>query len=304
LTLGKIIEFTSYCGGLPSPEASNNPLGYKFSWSSRGVLLALKNSAKFLQGGEVKEFRGDQLMDSVKEIPIYPAFAFVGYPNRDSTPYTERYSIPECQTLIRGTLRYSVFPGFVKVLSSLGFLNDSENQLVSLNNQIQWKELMQKILETSSSLEEILTQAIKEKCHLSNEKEQEIFRGLKWLGLFSSDFVKCKGNLLDTLCALLEEKMMYLPGERDMVMLQHKFKIQWKDGSIQNQACTGLWFGEPNGPSAMATTVGVPAGIATRLILEGVIKERGVLAPMTPDLVYPIITELESLGIKMTDEIL
>ena len=98
--------------------------------------------------------------------------------------------------------------------------------------------------------------------------------------------------------------MMYGPGERDMVMLQHKFKIQLKDGSIQNQSCTGLWFGQPFGPSAMATTVGVPAGIATRLILKGIIKERGVLAPMTPELVYPIIVELESLGISMKDEIL
>jgi saccharopine dehydrogenase-like NADP-dependent oxidoreductase len=32
---GKILEFISYCGGLPAPECSNNPLGYKFSWSSR-----------------------------------------------------------------------------------------------------------------------------------------------------------------------------------------------------------------------------------------------------------------------------
>ncbi|KAG9658271.1 saccharopine reductase, partial [Aureobasidium melanogenum] len=34
---GKITSFLSYCGGLPAPECSDNPLGYKFSWSSRGV---------------------------------------------------------------------------------------------------------------------------------------------------------------------------------------------------------------------------------------------------------------------------
>jgi saccharopine dehydrogenase-like NADP-dependent oxidoreductase len=50
---GKILSFVSYCGGLPAPEASNNPLGYKFSWSSRGVLLALRNSARFWQDGKV-----------------------------------------------------------------------------------------------------------------------------------------------------------------------------------------------------------------------------------------------------------
>ncbi len=35
----KVESFVSYCGGLPAPEASGNPLGYKFSWSPRGALM-------------------------------------------------------------------------------------------------------------------------------------------------------------------------------------------------------------------------------------------------------------------------
>lgn len=31
---GKVKSFTSYCGGLPSPAAANNPLAYKFRYSS------------------------------------------------------------------------------------------------------------------------------------------------------------------------------------------------------------------------------------------------------------------------------
>lgn len=27
---GEIVSFTSFCGGLPSPDAANNPLAYKF----------------------------------------------------------------------------------------------------------------------------------------------------------------------------------------------------------------------------------------------------------------------------------
>jgi saccharopine dehydrogenase (NADP+, L-glutamate forming) len=122
---GKIVDFLSYCGGLPAPECSNNPLGYKFSWSSRGVLLALRNDAKYWQDGKIMETPGQSLMDIAKPIHIYPAFAFEGYPNRDSTPYTTRYNIPECKNLIRGTLRYQGFPKFVKVLVKLGFLNDA-----------------------------------------------------------------------------------------------------------------------------------------------------------------------------------
>jgi len=50
---GKVLSFLSYCGGLPAPENSGNPLGYKFSWSSRGVLLALRNSARYWKNGKV-----------------------------------------------------------------------------------------------------------------------------------------------------------------------------------------------------------------------------------------------------------
>lgn len=40
-------------------------------------------------------------MDTAKPYHIYPGFATVCYPNRDSTPYKERYNIPEAETIIR-----------------------------------------------------------------------------------------------------------------------------------------------------------------------------------------------------------
>lgn len=66
----------------------------------------------------------------------------------------------------------------------------------------------------------------------SPSEEQRLVAGLRWIGLFSStERVTPRGNLLDTLCATLEAKMQYEAGERDMVMLQHKFEIVNKDGS-------------------------------------------------------------------------
>ncbi|GMF99462.1 unnamed protein product [[Candida] boidinii] len=116
---GKIKSFLSYCGGLPAPEDSDNPLGYKFSWSSRGVLLALRNSAKYWKNGEIESVTSEELMNSAKPYFIYPGFALVCYPNRDSTTYKELYSIPEAETVIRGTLRFQGFPEFIKVLVDL-----------------------------------------------------------------------------------------------------------------------------------------------------------------------------------------
>lgn len=55
---GVIESFVSYCGGLPSPENSDNPLRYKFSWSPRGALVNTLASAKYLRSGQIVEISG------------------------------------------------------------------------------------------------------------------------------------------------------------------------------------------------------------------------------------------------------
>jgi saccharopine dehydrogenase-like NADP-dependent oxidoreductase len=57
---GEVVGFESVCGGLPAPEAADNPLGYKFSWSPRGVLNAALNSARYLRSGRIVEVRGER----------------------------------------------------------------------------------------------------------------------------------------------------------------------------------------------------------------------------------------------------
>jgi spermidine synthase len=131
---------------------------------------------------------------------------------------------------------------------------------------------------------------------------------LRWIGLFSDSAVTARGSLLDTLCATLEEKMQYEKGEKDMVMLQHKFEIENKDGSKVTQTSTLLDYGAPfhtgEGPSSMARLVGVPCGIATQLILDGKISTSGVLAPYERDLVDLLIAEVEKEGITMVEAFL
>ncbi|KAG9288213.1 hypothetical protein G9A89_020519 [Geosiphon pyriformis] len=300
---GKILSFISYCGGLPAPENSNNPLGYKFSWSSRGVLLALRNPASFYQDGKIVSIPGSELMDSARPYHIYPGFAFVAYANRDSTSFKERYKIPEAQTILRGTLRYQGFPSFVKVLVEIGLLDDTPKDFLESNAQdIAWNSVLARLLGSPSTSETELRASVLSKTKVSGDDIERVLYGFKWLGLFSSDLVHRRKTLLDTLCATLEEKMQYGEGERDMVLLQHKFEVENKDGSKETRTSTLLAYGKPKGPSAMATTVGVPCGIATQLILDGVIKQKGVLAPYTPEINNPIIEALEKEGIIVLEE--
>lgn len=302
---GKITSFLSYCGGLPAPEASDNPLGYKFSWSSRGVLLALRNAAKFYKDGKVVDIPGPELMATAKPYFIYPGFAFVAYPNRDSTPYRERYNIPEAQTVIRGTLRYQGFPEFVKVLVDIGFLSDEEQSFLKPSDKpITWAEATQKIIGATSSKESDLAWGISSKTTFADTPEKErIISGLKWIGVFSDKPITPRGNPLDTLCATLEEKMQYEKDERDMVMLQHKFEIEHKDGSKETRTSTLADFGDPKGYSSMAKLVGVPCGVACLMVLDGRIQKKGILAPVTWDLAEPLLKELkDNYGIFLTEK--
>ena len=51
------------------------------------------------------------------------------------------------------------------------------------------------------------------------------------MGVLSSEKATVTGAaFLDTLCAQLERLMSFLPGERGLVVLQHKFVVEWADG--------------------------------------------------------------------------
>jgi len=52
----------------------------------------------------------------------------------------------------------------------------------------------------------------------------------------------------------------------------------------------------------MARTVGFPAAICARLILEERIKERGVLIPTFPGIYKPVLRELKTFDIRFREE--
>jgi saccharopine dehydrogenase (NADP+, L-glutamate forming) len=304
---GKIVGFLSYCGGLPAPESSDNPLGYKFSWSPRGVLLAARNTATFYKDGKKDVVQGEKLMSTAKPYLIYPGYAFEAYPNRDSTPFRERYNIPEAQTLIRGTLRYQGNPAFVQKLRDLGLL--SEDQQEYLKVATPWQEAFAKIVGSSSASEKDLVWAVSSKTEFaSTEEKDRIIAGLRWIGLFSDEKIEPRGTPLDVLCATLEKKMQYEKGERDFVMLQHKFEIEWPNGKRETRTSTLTEYGEPEGSggySAMAKLVGVPCAVAVLMVLNGEIQDKGILAPVTPELAEPIRLKLQKdYGIELTEKTL
>ena len=56
----------------------------------------------------MREIAPGNLLDSAIDLNIMPGFNLQGFPNRDSTVYSELYGIQSAHTILRGTLRYKV----------------------------------------------------------------------------------------------------------------------------------------------------------------------------------------------------
>ena len=108
---------------------------------------------------------------------------------------------------------------------------------------------------------------------------------------------------MDILANRLNEKLQYKPGERDMVVLHHEFIAEFPEkGTKELITSTLVDFGIPNGQTSMSRTVGLPAAIATKMLIHGAIKVTGVHIPVIPEIYNPTLDELERLGIKCVEK--
>jgi len=257
---GKVVSFRSYCGGLPAPEANTNPFGYKFSWSPRGVLMAGRNDAKYLENGKVVEIPGRELFKHHWPLEIEGEGMFETYQNRDSLPYIETYGLKHAHTMFRGTIRNIGWCDTLYCIAKLGLLSDAERDV------------------------------------LGDDATEKVLDMLDWLGLFGSETLPEENNLLDIMTDKFLEKMPYEKNERDMIILFHDFLAEWSDKK-KRITSTLIDFGIPGGDSSMARTVSLPAAIATKMILKGKINVIGVHAPVLPGIYNPVLDELETMNI-------
>jgi alpha-aminoadipic semialdehyde synthase len=315
---GRIRSFTSYCGGLPSPAAANNPLAYKFSWNPAGAILAGCNSATYRSHGETVNVDGNDLYGSAVRfrIPDLPAFALECLPNRDSLTYGDLYGIGyEASTIFRGTLRYEGFSKIMETLARIGFFNTEPHPTLQNKKRptyvsfllellsIQSRNLVGNEMGETGVMEAILGHGLcKEQETATKTAKTIIFLGL----LEEVEIpVSCR-SAFDVICLRMEERLAYSSTEHDMVLLHHEVEVEFPDGRpAENHRATLLEFGRTeNGKSttAMAFTVGIPAAIGALLLLADKIKTRGVLRPLEPEVYVPALDILQAYGIKLLEK--
>ncbi|MGD8702332.1 MAG: saccharopine dehydrogenase C-terminal domain-containing protein, partial [Desulfosarcina sp.] len=136
---------------------------------------------------------------------------------------------------------------------------------------------------------------------LKVDERSDLIKKLTWLGLFDERKVDVvSGSNADILVEMMTRRMSYDPMERDMVILHNEITATFPRKK-EKRMSTLLVRGEPGGESAMSRAVSLPAAIASRLILEGKIEEKGVLRPTVKRIYQPVLEEMENFGFRFTD---
>ncbi|MFW6144744.1 MAG: saccharopine dehydrogenase C-terminal domain-containing protein [Candidatus Natronoplasma sp.] len=287
---GTVKSFESYCGGLPAPEDNDNPYGYKFSWSPKGVLLAGKNSAKYLKKGDIVKIPSEELFENHWPMDI-PGFEeeLEAYPNRNSLPYKEKYGLKDAETVFRGTLRYPGWCETMKCMVDLGLMDEEERDLSGMT----YRDMMSEL--AGETTEEVAK-------HLKISVDSDPIQRMQWLGLFEDEPIPIEeGGYIDALVELMLDRMDYKEGEKDMLIMHHIFEAEFDDKQ-EKITSTMIDFGVAGGETSMARTVGLPAAMAVEMVLEGEIDETGVTIPVEPEIYEPILEKLEGEGIVFEEE--
>lgn len=298
---GVVTQFESYGGGLPAMDSLTNPLKYVISWNPRNVVMAGEKGAQYLKNNKIKIIPHHYVFFHSWPMEVDGIGLMEAYPNRDSLNYKALYGFNKAETVIRGTLR---FPGWSETWSQivkLGLPNETQ-RIPDLKNKT-WAELLEMFLPISSSSDNV-EERISTFLNISNTGH--VMQNMRWLGLFSNEKI---GYDVETstqaLTELIGRKLELTPENRDMVVLLHKMRVTYPDQERPDEkhTATMIYNGERGGYTAMAKSVGMPAGILAKLLLTDKMPLTGCHIPMHPAIYEPVLKELAEDGLKFEERV-
>lgn len=293
----KLTAFETFTGGLLSPDQSDdNPWEYKFTWNPRNVVLAGQGIVKFIQEGKYKFIPYHKLFRRTEQVHIPGYGYFEGYANRDSLKYLDVYGLRGINTIYRGTFRK---PGFCRawdVFVQLGATDDTYH--MENVGEMTHRDFINSFLSYNphDSVE------LKLAHYMGLDIDGPEMHRLKWIGIFENELIGLeKGTPAQILEHILKKRWTLNDYDRDMIVMWHKFEYI-ENGKAREINSTLIAKGDDPVNTAMSKTVGLPVGIAAKLILNGKINLKGVQIPIRREIYEPILKELEELGFVMKEE--
>ena len=293
---GELTSFESFTGGLITSDTDpGNPWRYKFTWNPRNVVMAGQGTARFLLDGQFKYVPYHQLFKRTTPVSVMDTL-YEGYPNRDSLKYLNIYGLQGIKTMIRGTLRNAGFCSAWNLLVQLGCCDDS--YLVENVEQMSHADFIDSFLHADKSL------SVEDKLRrvFGVSPADPSIQRLRWSGFFSDERIGLsEGTPAKILEHILSKRWRLVQGDKDLIVMWHRFGYIQK-GNVKELTAHLCVAGENEIQTAMAKTVGLPLGIAAKLLLQDRIKESGVVIPISQEIYRPVLAELNSLGITMVEQ--
>ncbi|MCP4250281.1 MAG: saccharopine dehydrogenase [bacterium] len=297
---GRVTSFVSYGSGVPAPDSLSNPLKYVITWNPRNVVMSAEHGAQYLIDGKIKIVPYPHVFQRSWPVEVDGLGTMEAYPNRDSLSYRQTYGLEHVHTMIRGTLRW---PGWSETwlqIVRLGLPN--ENMRIPGFKQRSYREVIEMFIPRNVAGAQLEQRVA---THLNISPTGQIMDNLRWLGLFSEEPIGIAGETAaDMMMHLLRRKLAFGPDGRDMVVLAHELEVDYgrPDGRRERITTTLIEYGQPDGFTAMAKTVGLPAAISVELLLNGELPLSGCY-DTTPTAIYtPILAELENEGLVFKEK--
>ena len=294
----ELSAFESFTGGLMAPGFDQNPWQYKFTWNPRNVILAGQGGAvRFLHNGRHKYIPYTKVFRRTEKIEIDGYGMFEGYANRDSLNYLKKYDLSRLSTIYRGTLRR---PGFCRawdLFVQLGVTDDS--YVVEGSESMTYRQFFNSFLpyNPTDSVELKLMQ------YLKIDQDSGLMEKLQYLDIFSNKKIGLKNATpAKILEHILKEKWSMDPEDRDMVVMWHKFYYKNQEGTYFQKTSSLVAIGEDARHTAMAKTVGLPMGIAAKLVLNDEITSKGLQLPVTQEIYLQVLSKLRKIGIAFVEQ--
>jgi saccharopine dehydrogenase (NADP+, L-glutamate forming) len=276
---GIIDSFLSHTGGLVAPESDDNPWHYKISWNPANVVKAGSSGAIYKEDGKIKRLSYENLFENTGIAEINPMGKLAWYPNRDSLAYIPVYGLESARSFIRTTLRHPDYCFGWKNLVKAGLTND--------------EKVIPSFIKTISDWSQPLLTFV-------NNSNKYLY---EQLGLFQNESLPAgaysSAKILQT---LLEKNWKMKETDKDMILMLHEFEYLLNNRRYSLRSSLVV-KGENALRTAMAKTVGLPLGIAAKLILENRMTISGLHIPIIPEIYEPVLEELASEGIHFREEI-
>ena len=130
-----------------------------------------------------------------------------------------------------------------------------------------------------------------------------MYEQFDWLGVFGADqdFGFEGATPAQLLEKLMVRKMSLSEDDKDMLVMYHEFEFE-HNGKAKKIVSSMINIGEDQTYTAMANTVGLPIAIGAKMILNGVLQEKGVTLPINKNIYEPILSELSTHGIVFNEE--